>query len=192
MANDINHIILSGTLIKDVEVREMPVKNNERARCVVKGRLASDYDTKQLQDGSYSHATVYTDFDYWMPSGSSLAIANGKQGEKFLITGMLVDMSFTNKDGEKVFRIGIRADESISSNGSFVKKAEAAYTPQPVAPAQNAAPVYAPQAAPQQAYAPQQADAPQAAPQQANAPQQAYVPNPNYAAAPAPNGDIPF
>ena len=63
MANDINHIILSGTLIKDVEVREMPVKNNERPRCVVKGRLASDYDTKQLQDGSYSHATVYTDFD---------------------------------------------------------------------------------------------------------------------------------
>ena len=122
MANNINHIIIEGTLVNDVEIREMPVKNtNERARCVVKGRLASDYDTKKLQDGSFSHSSLYIDFDYWMPSGSSLAIANGKKGDTFLLTGMLVDMSFTNKDGEKVFRIGIRAEESIASGGSFVK-----------------------------------------------------------------------
>lgn len=193
MANNINHIILEGTLISDVDVRTMQAKNpNERARCVVKGRLASDYDTKRLQDGSYTHSTVYIDFDYWMPAESSLAIASAKKGDTFLITGMLVDMSYTNKEGQKIFRIGIRAEESIVSEGSFVKKDNAAaYTAQPVAPAQNAQPAYAPQA-PQQNYAPQQPYAPQ----QAYAPQQPYAPNPNYAA-PAPNGvpadgNIPF
>lgn len=144
MANDLNTLELSGRLTKDVTIREVAARNpNDKPRCVIKGTLASDYDSRKNADGTYSNSTVFVDFDCWAPSGTALALASGKKGDQFLIKGMLVDMSYTNKDQQKIWRLGMRVNESLAVTGAFVSKNAGAYTPQP---AQAPAPAYSAQA----------------------------------------------
>ena len=107
----INHVVLSGRLTREVELRHTP-----SGKAVATLSLA--FDRSYQKDGEWQQETSYIDIVVWEKRGEQCAQQLSK-GSPVLIEGYIKTRSYQDKDGNNR-----KVTEIVAHKVNFLEKAE--------------------------------------------------------------------
>jgi len=101
----INHITISGNIVKDVEVRE--VGANKAHVCQV--MMANNMHFKD-KEGNWQETSSFITIEAWGGMAERLG-EHGKKGDPILIEGVLKEEKWTDKENKNHSKMKIRAEK---------------------------------------------------------------------------------
>lgn len=113
MAIGINNITLSGRLTKDAEFKEFTNSSKANFPIAVEKRVKSG--------DKWESKVNYFEIEAWNMKWLKDALTKGRQ---VVVNGELDTNEYTNKDGQKVRRIFVRADKIQAFHAPTEKKSE--------------------------------------------------------------------
>src|SRR5208282_6057669 len=108
-SRSVNKVILVGRLGKDAETKFTP-----GGVAVTRFSVATSRRWKDQQSGEWKEETDWTDVTLWRAENLSTYLTKGKQ---LYVEGRLQTRSYEDKDGKKVYRTEVVADEVILLGG---------------------------------------------------------------------------
>lgn len=108
-SRSVNKVILVGRLGKDAETKFTP-----GGVSVSRFSVATSRRWKDQQSGEWKEETDWTDVTLWRQEGLAPYLTKGKQ---LYVEGRLQTRSYEDKDGKKVYRTEVVADEVILLGG---------------------------------------------------------------------------
>ena len=108
-SRSVNKVILVGRLGKDAETKFTP-----GGVAVSRFSVATSRRWKDQQSGEWKEETDWSDVTLWRQEGIAPYLTKGKQ---LYVEGRLQTRSYEDKDGKKVYRTEVVADEVILLGG---------------------------------------------------------------------------
>jgi single-strand DNA-binding protein len=142
-SRSVNKVILIGNLGRDAETKFTP-----GGISVTKFSVATSRRWKDQQSGEWKEESNWTDVVLWRGENVANYLLKGKQ---VYVEGRLQTRSYDDKDGKKVWKTDVIAEEVIllGGRGGDAPQDTGEYAPGPVSMPRSARPQSAPQAAPQ-------------------------------------------
>jgi single-strand DNA-binding protein len=144
-SRSVNKVILLGHLGRDAETKFTP-----GGVSVTKFSVATSRRWKDQQSGEWKDETNWSDVVLWRGENVAPYLLKGKQ---VYVEGRLSTRSYDDKDGKKVWRTEVVADDVIlvsgGGRGGDAPQDTGEYSPAPVSMPRSARPQQAPQSAPQ-------------------------------------------
>jgi single-strand DNA-binding protein len=109
MARSVNKVILLGNLGRDAETKFTP-----SGVAVTRFSVATTRSWKDQQTGDWKEETNWTDVSLWRQENLANYLT---KGQRVYVEGRLQTRSYEDKDGKKVYRTEVVADEVILAGG---------------------------------------------------------------------------
>jgi single-strand DNA-binding protein len=109
MARSVNKVILLGNLGRDAETKFTP-----SGAAITRFSVATTRSWKDQQSGEWKEETNWTDVSLWRQENLANYLT---KGQRVYVEGRLQTRSYEDKDGKKVYRTEVVADEVILAGG---------------------------------------------------------------------------
>src|SRR3954470_19781470 len=109
MARSVNKVILVGNLGRDAETKFTP-----SGAAITRFSVATTRSWKDQQSGEWKEETNWTDVSLWRQENLANYLT---KGQRVYVEGRLQTRSYDDKDGKKVYRTEVVADEVILAGG---------------------------------------------------------------------------